>query len=65
MTLHRLLGFALALVLGMLLAIPAQAQHKIAVGDVAPIATDWPHFVAGVKGFYTKEAVAPQVDLCR
>ena len=39
----------------------AQAGKKIAVGDVAPIAADWPHFVATAKGLYQKEGVAPQV----
>ena len=39
----------------------AQAGKKIAVGDVAPIAADWPHFVATDKGLYQKEGVAPQV----
>jgi ABC-type nitrate/sulfonate/bicarbonate transport system substrate-binding protein len=39
----------------------AQAPRKIAVGEVAPIATSWPHFVATEKGFYKREGVAPQV----
>lgn len=39
----------------------AQAPKKIAVGDVAPIAADWPHFVASEKGLYQREGLDPQV----
>jgi NitT/TauT family transport system substrate-binding protein len=39
----------------------AQAPTKINVGDVAPIAANWPHFVADAKGFYKREGVDPQV----
>jgi len=39
----------------------AQAPKKINVGDVAPIAADWPHFVAQDKGLYQKEGIDPQV----
>jgi ABC-type nitrate/sulfonate/bicarbonate transport system substrate-binding protein len=39
----------------------AQAPKRIAVGEVAPIATSWPHFVATEKGFYKREGVEPQV----
>ena len=34
---------------------------SIAVGDVAPIAPDWPSFVAEDEGFYRKAGVAPKV----
>ena len=39
----------------------AQAPKKINVGDVAPIAADWAHFVANDKGLYAREGVDPQV----
>lgn len=39
----------------------AQAPKKIAVGDVATIAPDWPAFIAKEKGFYLKEGVDPEV----
>ena len=39
----------------------AQTPKKINVGDVAPIAADWPHFVAQDKGLYQREGVDPQV----
>ena len=39
----------------------AQAPKPVRVGDVAPIAADWPHFVATEKGFYKREGVDPQV----
>src|SRR5215471_12219545 len=41
--------------------VSAQAPKKINVGDVAPIAADWPHFVAQEKGLYQREGVDPQV----
>jgi len=34
---------------------------SIEVGDVAPIAPNWPSFVAEDEGFYRKEGVAPKV----
>jgi NitT/TauT family transport system substrate-binding protein len=39
----------------------AEELTKIAVGDVAPIAASWPHFVAAEKGFYRSAGVAPEV----
>lgn len=39
----------------------AQAPKKINVGDVAPIAADWAHFVASDKGLYAREGIDPQV----
>ena len=39
----------------------AQAPKPVRVGDVAPIAADWPHFVAADKGLYKREGVDPQV----
>jgi ABC-type nitrate/sulfonate/bicarbonate transport system substrate-binding protein len=39
----------------------AQTLKKISVGDVAPIAVDWPHFVATAKGLYAREGIDPQV----
>ncbi|HXP29532.1 MAG TPA: ABC transporter substrate-binding protein [Stellaceae bacterium] len=54
----------LAVVLGILACgsvAQAQALKKISVGDVAPIAADWPHFVAEEKGFYRGAGVAPEV----
>jgi ABC-type nitrate/sulfonate/bicarbonate transport system substrate-binding protein len=39
----------------------AQALKKVRVGDVAPIAADWPHFVARDKGFYRREGVDAEV----
>ncbi len=39
----------------------AQATKTINVGDVAPIAADWPHFVAAEKKLYQREGVDPQV----
>ena len=39
----------------------AQTPKKINVGDVAPIAADWPHFVAQDKGLYRREGLDPQV----
>lgn len=40
---------------------PAQAPKTVKVGDVAPIAADWPHFVAAEKGFYKREGIDAQV----
>jgi len=51
---------ALALLVGSGAAL-AQTPKKINVGDVAPIAADWPHFVAQEKGLYQREGVDPQV----
>ena len=56
----RLISLALAGLVGTGAAL-AQAPKKINVGDVAPIAADWPHFVANEKGFYTREGIDPQV----
>jgi NitT/TauT family transport system substrate-binding protein len=39
----------------------AQAVTTINVGDVAPIAAAWPHFVAAEKQLYQREGVDPQV----
>jgi len=39
----------------------AAGAKSLAVGDVAPIAPDWPSFVAKDKGFYQKAGVNPQV----
>lgn len=39
----------------------AAAPVPIAVGDVAPLAADWPQFVAADKGFYRDAGVAPDV----
>jgi ABC-type nitrate/sulfonate/bicarbonate transport system substrate-binding protein len=39
----------------------AQAPEKIAVGNVAPIAPDWPNFVARDKGFYQRNGIDPDV----
>jgi ABC-type nitrate/sulfonate/bicarbonate transport system substrate-binding protein len=39
----------------------ADAATPLAIGDVAPIAPDWPSFVAKDKGFYQKAGVDPQV----
>jgi NitT/TauT family transport system substrate-binding protein len=39
----------------------AQTAKTINVGDVAPIAADWPHFVALERNLYRREGVAPQV----
>ena len=41
--------------------VSAQAPKKIMVGDVAPIAADWPHFVASEKRLYQREGVDPEV----
>jgi ABC-type nitrate/sulfonate/bicarbonate transport system substrate-binding protein len=54
------MGLAVAAWAGSGLAL-AQAPKKINVGDVAPIAADWPHFVAQDKGLYQKEGIDPQV----
>lgn len=42
---------------------PSRAADPVSieVGDVAPIAPDWPSFVAEDEGFYRKEGVAPKV----
>lgn len=53
-----------AFVLAAVLAAPtalAQTPKKIAIGEVAPIATSWPSFVAVEKGFYKREGVDPQI----
>jgi NitT/TauT family transport system substrate-binding protein len=39
----------------------AQALKTVRVGDVAPIAADWPHFVAAEKGLYKREGIDAQV----
>lgn len=39
----------------------AAEPASIEVGDVAPIAPDWPSFVAEDEGFYKKNGVAPKV----
>ncbi len=56
------------LVLAVVLALPlaagtvaAQAPKKLAVGDVAPIAPDWPSFVAKDKELYARSGVDPEV----
>lgn len=43
----------------------AQAPKPIRVGDVAPIAADWPQFVASDKGLYKREGIDPQVTYVR
>jgi NitT/TauT family transport system substrate-binding protein len=43
------------------LAALGQTAKTINVGDVAPIAADWPHFVASEKKLYQREGVDPQV----
>ncbi|MPZ57251.1 MAG: transporter substrate-binding domain-containing protein [Rhizobiales bacterium] len=40
---------------------PAQALKKVRVGNVAPIATDWPHFVANEKGLYRREGIDAEI----
>jgi NitT/TauT family transport system substrate-binding protein len=39
----------------------AQTLKTVRVGDVAPIAADWPHFVAAEKGLYKREGIDAQV----
>ena len=39
----------------------AQTPKKVAIGDVAPIAPDWPSFVAKDKGFYQRAGIDPEV----
>jgi NitT/TauT family transport system substrate-binding protein len=39
----------------------ADDAKPLAVGSVAPIAPDWPSFVAKAKGFYQKENLNPQI----
>ena len=39
----------------------ADEATSLAIGDVAPIAPDWPSFVAKDKGFFQKAGVNPQV----
>jgi ABC-type nitrate/sulfonate/bicarbonate transport system substrate-binding protein len=63
----RLMGLCLAgaAALAVLVCRPgascAADASSIEVGDVAPIAPDWPSFVAEDQGFYRKAGVAPKV----
>jgi ABC-type nitrate/sulfonate/bicarbonate transport system substrate-binding protein len=52
---------AIALALPFAATAAAQTPKKIAVGDVAPIAPDWPSFVAKDKGFYQRDGVDPEI----
>jgi NitT/TauT family transport system substrate-binding protein len=55
----RLIALSLAMSYGTW-AVAAEVK-TVAIGDVAPIAPDWPAFVAKAKGFYEKEDLNPQV----
>ena len=48
------IALGLAMTCGVQLARAADAK-TLAVGDVAPIAPDWPSFIAKAKGFYERE----------
>lgn len=55
-----LIAFSLAMTCGAPWARAAEVK-TLAIGDVAPIAPDWPSFVAKAKGFYEKENINPQI----
>lgn len=59
------MGLACTAAVAVLLGRPGESRAadaaSIEVGDVAPIAPDWPSFVAEDQGFYAKAGVAPKV----
>jgi NitT/TauT family transport system substrate-binding protein len=63
MRISRFAGLVLATVLASATVGSAAAQSlkTVKVGDVAPIAADWPHFVAAEKGLYKREGIDAQV----
>jgi ABC-type nitrate/sulfonate/bicarbonate transport system substrate-binding protein len=63
MTYNRVGGAVTAFVLALSLGGAAAAQDikKLAVGDVAPIAPDWPSFIAKDKELFRRAGVEPEI----
>lgn len=55
-----IIALSLLMTCGVQLVFAADVK-TLAIGDVAPIAPDWPSFVAKAKGFYEKENLNPQI----